>query len=241
MGENMKVNDIYKVKIIDVNNIGNGIAKIDDFVIFVKNGLLDEELEVKITEVKKNYAVANIVSFIKKSDKRIEVPCKYYESCGGCNFLHTTYKNERDIKLKYLNHLFNTTFDYLETNNELNYRNKVVLHVNNGILGLYNDKTHNICEIDRCLLLDPLINLKIAEINKYNLKDISEIMIRAVSNKLMISITAKNDDISLKDIKCDSLYINNKHMKGEPYLIDEINGFKFTIYPDSFYQVNKEE
>ena len=240
MGEIMKVNDIYKVKIIDVNNIGNGIAKIDNFVIFIKNALLDEELQIKIIEVKKNYAIGEIVTFIKKSDKRIDIPCKYYDLCGGCNFLHTTYRNERDIKQKYLEHLFNTKINYLNTNNELNYRNKVVLHVNKGILGLYNDKTHNICEIDSCLLLDHLINLKIADIKKYDLKDVSEIMIRSINNKIMISITSKSDDIRLKDIECDSLYINNKHIKGEEYLIDEINGFKFTIYPDSFYQVNKE-
>ena len=240
MGENMKVNDIYKVKIIDVNNIGNGIAKIDNFVIFIKNALLDEEVEIKISEVKKNYAIAEIVKIIKKSDKRIDTSCKYYDLCGGCNFLHTTYQNERDIKLKYLEHLFNTKINYLNTNNELNYRNKVILHINKGILGLYNDKTHNICEIDSCLLLDPLINLKIADIKKYDLNNVSEIMIRSVNNKIMISITSKSDDIGLKDIECDSLYINNKHIKGEEYLIDEINGFKFTIYPDSFYQVNRE-
>jgi 23S rRNA (uracil1939-C5)-methyltransferase len=53
----------------------------------------------------------------------------------------------------------------------------------------------------------------------------------------MINITGNIKDF---DIDCDSLYINNKYIKGEHYLIDEINNYKFTIYPDSFYQVNKE-
>ena len=42
----MQVGDKYKVKIIDEDNIGNGIARIDNLVIFIKNALIDEELEV---------------------------------------------------------------------------------------------------------------------------------------------------------------------------------------------------
>jgi 23S rRNA (uracil1939-C5)-methyltransferase len=63
-------------------------------------------------------------------------------------------------------------------------------------------------------------------------------MIRVINNKIMISVTAEEDDINIKNIQCDSLYINSKLIKGSEYLIDEVNGFKFSVYPDSFYQVN---
>ena len=236
----MKINNIYRVKIIDEDNIGNGIAKIDNFVIFVKNALLNEELEIKITDIKKNYANACILNIYKKSKYRENIPCKYYDLCGGCNFLHTSFLHEIEIKTNYLEKLFNRKIKYLDINNPYNYRNKVVLHVNKGILGLYNDKTHEVCEIDSCLLLNEKINLKIGDIKKYNLIDVNEIMIRVINNKVMISINSNKDDIDIKNIDCDSLYINNKHIKGEEYLIDEINNYKFSIYPNSFYQINKE-
>ena len=236
----MNINDKYIVDIIDEDNIGNGIAKIDNYVVFVRNALLNEKVEIIITEVKKNYSFGIINKIINKSDKRINVKCKYYDLCGGCNFLHTSYENEKSIKEKYLNKLFNTKVNYLNINNTNNYRNKVVLHVIDGKLGYFNAKTHDLCKIDKCLLLNDKINLNIAEINKYDLTTINEITIRYINNKIMINIVCNDENIDLKNIECDSLYINYKCIKGDKYLIDEINNYKFSIYPDSFYQVNKE-
>ena len=236
----MKENDNIKVNIIDEDNIGNGICKVNDFVVFVKGALKGETLEITIKEVKKRFATAIIKKIIFPSSKRIIPKCKYYKLCGGCTFLHTTYDNERNIKQKYLEKLFNKKINYKKNNNEYNYRNKVVLHVKDEHIGLYDEKTHELCEITDCLLLDPLINNKISEIKRFDLSSISEIMIKSINKKIMISVTSIKDDINIKNIKCDSLYINNKLIKGEEYLIDEINNHKFSIYPDSFYQVNKE-
>ena len=236
----MKLKDKYRVEIIDEDNIGNGISKIDNFVIFINNALKGEILDIEITKINKHYAVGKILNIVKKSNKRIDVVCKYYNSCGGCNFLHTTYENEIENKINYLEKLFQTKINYLNNSSNLNYRNKVTLHVDNGVLGYYNDKTHNLCEIDYCYLLDDKINDKIKEIKKYNLKDITEIMIRCISNKIMINITTNNENIDLKNIECDCFYINNKYVKGEKYLIDTIDNIKYSIYPNSFYQVNNE-
>ncbi len=236
----MKLNEEYEVTIIDEDNIGNGIAKIDNFVIFIKNTLIGEILKIILTKINKNYAIGEVLSFIKKSDKRIDPICPYYNLCGGCNFLHTTYSNERKIKQRYLEKLFNRKINYLETKNELNYRNKIVLHVNNGILGLYNDKTHDICRIDSCYLINPKINKFISYLKTIDLTNVKDIMIRCINDEIMININTLKDDKSLENINCDSLYINNKFIKGKEYLIDEINNYKFSIYPESFYQVNKE-
>lgn len=227
----------YIVEIIDEDNIGNGIAKIDNKVIFIKNALKNEKIEIEIIKNNKNYMVGKIINIIKKSNKRVNPICKYYESCGGCNFLHTTFENEINIKTKYLERLFNHEIEYMHVNNELNYRNKVVLHVIKGKLGYFNDKTHEICIINHCNLLSPKINLKISELSKMNLNNINEIMIREIDNNIMINILGNIDNFN---IDCDSLYINNKYIKGNEYLIDNINNFKFSIYPESFFQVNKE-
>ena len=133
----------YVVNIIDEDNIGNGIAKIDNFVIFVKNALKDEILEIKINNIKKNYATAHITKFIEESKNRTAITCPNYEICGGCNFLHTTYQNELLIKQKYLEKLFNRSIPILHSNLYYNYRNKVTLHVINGKLGYFDNMTHN--------------------------------------------------------------------------------------------------
>ena len=132
----MKLKDKYRVEIIDEDNIGNGISKVDNFVIFINNALKGEILDIEITKINKHYAVGKILNIVKKSNKRIDVVCKYYNSCGGCNFLHTTYENEIENKINYLEKLFQTKINYLNNSSNLNYRNKVTLHVDNGVLSL---------------------------------------------------------------------------------------------------------
>ena len=50
----MNINDKYIVEIIDEDNIGNGIAKINNKAIFIKNALKDEKVEIEIIKTNKN-------------------------------------------------------------------------------------------------------------------------------------------------------------------------------------------
>lgn len=236
----MKINDIYEVIIDSVDINGNGVTRINNIVTFIPNALENEKLKIKITEIEKHFAYAEILEIINSSNLRNEVKCPYYNKCGGCNFLHTSYENEINVKLSNLERLFNRKINYISNEDINNYRNKVTLHVLKGKIGYFNSKTHDLCEIDNCLLLNPKINLKIHDLNNYDLNGIEEIMIRSINNKIMINIKGKNINKNIKSIECDSLYINDEFISGEKYLIDEINNLKFSIYPNSFYQVNKE-
>lgn len=236
----MNIGDKYIVDIIDVDNNGNGIAKVNNFVIFIQYALLNEKVEIEIISINKRFANGKIINIIESSKDRINVKCPYYYKCGGCNFLHTNYDNEINIKKSYVEKLFNRKVTVLDNKIISNYRNKVTLHVLEGKLGYFNDKTHTLCEIDHCDLLSHKINLKISDLSNYDLSNINEIMIRCISNEIMINIKGNNINKKLYDIECDSLYINDKFIKGKEYLIDEINDLKYSIYPNSFYQVNKE-
>lgn len=236
----MKINDIYEVIIDSVDNNGNGVCRINNVVTFIPNALENEKVKIKITNIEKHFVEAEILEILEKSNLRKEINCPYYNKCGGCNFLHTTYENEINIKIKWLERLFSTKIKHLTNKTSNNYRNKVTLHVLNGKIGYFNNKTHNLCEIEQCNLLNPKINLKIHELNKYNLNGIDEIMIRCINNQIMINIIGNTENKELLNINSDSLYINDILVKGKEYIIDEINNLKYTIYPKSFYQINKE-
>ena len=94
----MKINDIYEVTIINEDMEGNGIARIDNFVIFIFGALKNAKVLIKIAELNKRFAKGKIVNIIIKSPKRNKILCPIYDKCGGCNFLHTSYENERKIK-----------------------------------------------------------------------------------------------------------------------------------------------
>ncbi len=239
------LNEEIIVKIIDVDNKGNGIARVNNMVIFVKGALKDETVNIKITSIKKHYMTGSIIKIKTTSKDRIKVKCPYFNKCGGCKFLHTTLSNEQKIKENFIKNLFKKyKVKIIDIDYEYNYRNKVTLHIKNGKLGFYTEKTNDLIEIDNCLLLDNNINKVISKLKDYNLLNIKEIVIKSTyfTKELMIIIKGNLNDKDLKDIQkinnLKSLYLNNKLIYGALYLTEEINGIKYTIYPDAFFQVN---
>ncbi len=51
----------YDVSITEISRKGDGIARIEGFVIFVKNGKAGQNAKVKVTEVGQRFAIAEIV------------------------------------------------------------------------------------------------------------------------------------------------------------------------------------
>ena len=81
-----------------MDHFGNGIGSINGKVIFVKNALKGETVDVTITKEKKNFMEGKINSIIYKSSERIEPFCPYFGKCGGCNLCHLNYANSLEFK-----------------------------------------------------------------------------------------------------------------------------------------------
>lgn len=238
----MKINDIYDVVIESVDDIGNGVTRINNIVVFVPYTLSHEKVKIKIVNVSKRFAVGKVIEFITKSDKRCEVKCHCYNECGGCNFLHIDFESEKRIKIDYINKLFNINIKSILTNNEYNYRNKATFHIKDGKIGYYSEKTNDIVEFNNCLLLDNRINdiynyLKINDLN-----GIFEVIIRVTTKDTMVIFKGEKYDINglINNFNITSIYLNDKLIYGESYIIEEIDNIKYSIYPNSFFQVNKD-
>ena len=238
----MKINDIYEVIIESVDDIGNGVTRINNIVVFVPYTLNNEKVKIKIVSISKRFAVGKVIEFITKSDKRCEVKCNCYNECGGCNFLHINFNDELSIKINYINKLFNTNINTVLTNNEYNYRNKATFHIKDGKIGYYSEKTNNIIEINNCLLLDNRINDIYNYLKEHELSTISEVIIRVTTKDIMIVFKGEKYDINdiINHFNITSIYLNDKLIYGESYIIEKIDNIKYSIYPDSFFQVNKD-
>ena len=64
MEESMKINDIYEVIINDEDDIGNGITRIDNFVVFIPYAQKDAKIKIKIIKVNKRFAIGKIEKII---------------------------------------------------------------------------------------------------------------------------------------------------------------------------------
>ena len=94
----MKPSETYIVTIEKLSNLGFGIAKINNMVIFVENACPDDELEIEITKVNKNRANAKILNIIKPSKHRTKPFCAMQKVCGACQLQFIDY--DYQLKLK---------------------------------------------------------------------------------------------------------------------------------------------
>ena len=241
-----------KYKITELDNFGRGITKVNDKICFVDKALPTEVCEIEITNEKKNYLEAK-ANIIEESKYRILPICPYYKKCGGCHLMHydrqseLIYKEEKVYNLmKKIGKIDNVRIKDIAYGNELFYRNKLTLHVKNNKIGLYQEKTHDINEIDECLITNQDINdiyLRIKEYLVNNKSNLEEVVIRNTTlNETMISlkgtINIENFKSNFSDIT--SIYLNGKLISGKEYIEEKINDLVFEIYPTSFFQVNYE-
>ena len=237
-------------KIESLDHYGRGITRIDGKIAFIENALPNEIVEIKVNNNKKKYIEGCVLKYIKKSEKRINPDCPYYNMCGGCNISHITYSEQLDFKQQKIENIIKKYLNIdVKINNivpcdiNTNYRNKVTFHVNKK-LGFYNNNTHNIINIDNCLISDKLINNSIKYLNELNLNSISKIICRTASNELMIILETNDKNVDITPIKtiAHSIYlkINNeyKHIYGDKYIYENLENYKFIISPDSFFQIN---
>ena len=236
--------------ITDLNHLGQGITRIDNKITFVPKTVSGDIINLEITKSHKNYNEAKLLKIVKPSPDRIEYKCPYYNKCGGCNIANLEYTNQLKYKKEKVINIFKK-YNKIEINPTiiasdeiLHYRNKITLQYNEK-LGLYEEKTHNIIEIQECLLMPQKVNDIIKLLSKYNYNtSLQKIVIRIINNQVMINIIAKDIPKSLIEILKNldvSVYHNSKYISGNKVLIETLNNYKFSILPDSFFQINKKQ
>ena len=71
---------------------GNGVARLNGFVVFVRRGLPGDRVRARVTKVKRNHAEATAVEVLEPGAPRVEAPCEHYPECGGCRFQDLAYE-----------------------------------------------------------------------------------------------------------------------------------------------------
>ena len=237
-----------QVKIERFDDLGRGIGYINNKVTFIDKVVLEDIVEVELTKEKKKYNEAKLIKIIKQSPLRIDAKCPYFSKCGGCQFQNITYENTIKYKKEKIVNIFSkhkiSIFPEVITNiSPYNYRNKITLKVNNYKIGFYINKTHNLVEINKCLLANPAINASIPLIKRFNICN-GEVTIRCNQNAEILIVINSQDNLNIdtnylkSKIKLVGIVVNNKTYYGENSLFERMNNLLFKISYDSFFQVN---
>ena len=77
---------------------GNGVARLNGFVVFVRRGLPGDTVRARVTKVKRNHAEALATEVLAPGPHRVDAPCNHYPACGGCRFQDLAYDVQAQTK-----------------------------------------------------------------------------------------------------------------------------------------------
>jgi 23S rRNA (uracil1939-C5)-methyltransferase len=89
-----KKGEIIELEVDSTAYEGFGVARINELVCFVRGGLPGDRLTAQVVKTKANYIEAIAKEILKPSPNRIEPPCKYFGTCGGCSWQHLEYAEQ---------------------------------------------------------------------------------------------------------------------------------------------------
>lgn len=236
------------VEIKRLDHFGRGIAFIDNKLIFIANALPGEVVDINIVEEHSKYCIGKVIDYLKISEKRKKPECPYFGICGGCHIQHLSYEDTTQFKKDKLENILNhshikvPSIIKVQNDSPYFYRNKLTLQIANGRIGFYEENSHEMVEINACLLAKESINDCIKDIKKLNIQN-GKVTIRANYNdEILLIIDTKYkvnlDETFLKNHKIVGIILNKKVIYGLPFFYERLNGYLFKVSYDAFFQIN---
>ena len=176
----LKIGDRFTLTILDLAFGGEGVGRVDDFVVFVPFVLVGEVVEAEIREVKKHFARARLLRVVQPSPERVEPACRHFGACGGCQYQHVEYAAQLRLKQKQIADLFERIGKFspdlvgavIPCPQPFGYRNRIMLRsqwnkpeqkLNIGFVrwdcGLVED-------IEECKIAEPALNQEIRRVRQ---------------------------------------------------------------------------
>jgi 23S rRNA (uracil1939-C5)-methyltransferase len=94
MAAPVRKDDVVELDVDSLAYGGNGVARLNGFVVFVRRGLPGDRVRARVTKVKRGFAEALAVDVVDPSAQRVEAPCVHYPACGGCRFQDLAYERQ---------------------------------------------------------------------------------------------------------------------------------------------------
>lgn len=83
-----------ELRIDKLSNMGDGVGRIDNWVVFVPYTLPGERVKARVYRNDKNCSMADLVEVLEPSPKRVQPLCPVFGYCGGCQYQHLSYEEQ---------------------------------------------------------------------------------------------------------------------------------------------------
>ena len=168
----LALGDRLTLTIGDIAFGGEGVARVEDFVVFVPFVAPGEVVAAEITEVRKRYARARLLQVTSASPERVEPPCRYFGQCGGCQYQHLAYAAQLRLKHKQIADLFQRLgrvdpariAPLIPCPQPYGYRNRIMIRsqwdkFKQGLnIGFIRADSRLVLDLDECKIAEPALN-----------------------------------------------------------------------------------
>ena len=171
MAAPVRRDDIVELDVESLAYGGNGVARLNGYVVFVRRGLPGDRVRARVTKVKRNHAEALAVEVLQPGPQRVDAPCAHYPACGGCRFQDLAYEAQAAAKqdqvldaLRRIGGIAEPPLEPIEPAvDQFHYRNKMEYSFTatpaGPALGLHKaGRWDEVLEIERCWISSDLMN-----------------------------------------------------------------------------------
>jgi tRNA/tmRNA/rRNA uracil-C5-methylase (TrmA/RlmC/RlmD family) len=167
--------------ISDIAFGGEGVARLDEFVVFVPFVIVGEEVEAEVMEVKKRFARARLLRVLQASPQRVTPACRYYGQCGGCQYQHLEYAAQLELKRKQIADLFErlagcageVVAPVIPCPQPYGYRNRIMIRsqwdkTKQGLnIGFLRADSRLVVDLDECKIAEPALSEQIRHVRAH--------------------------------------------------------------------------
>ncbi|MGD0205978.1 MAG: class I SAM-dependent RNA methyltransferase [Dehalococcoidia bacterium] len=223
-----------RLSLTDMAFEGGAIARHDGQVVFAAYGIPGEEAVVEIERRSKDYLMGRVVEVLSPSPHRVEAPCPYFRTCGGCQWQHIDYPFQAELKARIVAEQLRRIGKFEEppvaatiaAEERWHYRNHARFSVDRqGQLSFVSLLRRRFVRIDHCRIMHPWIN-GVLERLQGKCAGLHQVAIRygVRTGQALIHPSLKAIDDSIPS--------------GQTSYEEELLGRRFRISGASFFQVN---
>jgi tRNA/tmRNA/rRNA uracil-C5-methylase (TrmA/RlmC/RlmD family) len=164
-----------RLTIDDIAFGGEGVGRLNDFVVFVPFVALGETVEAELVEVKKRFGRARLLKVLEASPDRVAPACRYFGECGGCQYQHIAYPAQLRIKHKQVCDLLQRiggidpalVEPVVPCPEPYGYRNRIMIRsqwdkFKQGLnIGYLRADNRLVVDIEECKIAEPVLNEQI--------------------------------------------------------------------------------
>jgi 23S rRNA (uracil1939-C5)-methyltransferase len=141
---------------------GDAVGRAGQQVVFVPLGAPGDRVRVRVVELHRRFARAEIEQILERGPGRRDPPCPHFGRCGGCSWMHLDALAQRAGREALLREALARigglqdlpALEWIESPRELGYRARARVAHEDGRVGFRERASRRVVDVERCLVLD---------------------------------------------------------------------------------------